>query len=106
MAKQESTAQYFDVDPSEFGEDFVALVRENRALYEQQKALAKRMAAMLAERINPAALPEGYEIKSVVWTRWGQMQAVADAVKAKGEPKVRQSLSAWQGERDSGGERR
>lgn len=106
MAKTESKAEYFDINAQDFGADFVALCAENRELYQMQKDIAKRMAKMLGERINPNALPMGYTISGVAWTRWGQMQAVARIDEAKiSTAKPRKTLSAWQADQEANGDR-
>ena len=105
MAKTESKAEYFDIEARDFGADFEALCAENRELYEMQKAIAKRMVAMLAERINPEALPQGHSVTGVAWTRWGQMQVVTrEAAKASGA-KPRKTLQAWKADQEANGDR-
>ena len=106
MAKTESKAEYFDIEAQDFGEDFVALCAENRELYEMQKAIAKRMVAMLAERINASDLPQGYTISGVAWTRWGQMQAVARVAEvATSSAKPRKTLQAWKADQEANGDK-
>ena len=88
--------EYFDINAQDFSAEFQALVAENRALYEKQKAVAKQMAQMLSAEIDNAALPIGHTVVGVAWTRWGQMQAITatPTIKASNS-KPRKTLTAY-----------
>ena len=98
--------EYFDINAQDFSAEFQALVAENRALYEKQKAVAKQMAEMLNNEIDRTTLPQFHTVVGVAWTRWGQMQAITatPTVKASNS-KPRKSLSAYRAEQEASGDR-
>ena len=93
--------QYMDVNVSDFSAELSALVQENRAIYEMQREVVRKIVAQLNSEVT---LADGREIVGVTWTRWGQMQAIeADKPKAKVQARVRQSLSAYRNDCASDG---
>ena len=85
--------QYLDVNAADFSAELNALVAENRAVYEMQREVTRKIVAQLNAECT---LNDGRVIVGITWTRWGQMQAIeADKPVAKVAAKARQSLSAY-----------
>lgn len=96
--------EYFDINAGDFSPEFQSLVAENRALYEQQKAIAKRMTEMLNAEIDREALPPFHAVVGVAWTRWGQMQAITATPTVKASTnKPRKTLGAYKAEQEASG---
>lgn len=77
MAKSE-TIRYIDVDPSNLPEDVQEMLKQDRALYDQQKALRAKVVEAINAQIT---LKDGYAVTGVGFTRWGQFQLHADKAK-------------------------
>lgn len=78
MAKSE-TKQYIDVDPANLSEDIQEMLRQDRALYDQQKAIRAKITAAINATYT---LKGGYTVVGIGFTRWGQFQFHADKVAA------------------------
>ena len=88
-------AIYMNIDPKEFGSDFNDLCIEARKIYDADKAIKAKQTAYLNDAVD---LPDGYTVKRVTFTRWGQMQAICEPAEAAVKPKAkssRPSLSDW-----------
>ena len=95
MAKSE-TRQYIDTNPSELPKDVQDMLKQDRELYDQQKAIRQKM----VDTLNAAGImPDGWEVVGVGFTRWGQFQLHADKpqvkqAKASGRPSLADFLAS------------
>lgn len=93
--------QYLDVNVEDFSEELQALALDNRAAYERQRTITRAMVAQLNQEVT---LPPGREIVGIVWTRWGQMQAIeADKPLPKAQAKQRGNLADYRAAQEAEG---
>ena len=92
MATAAAEREYVDVNATDFSPEVQAMLKEERSIYNMMKA---HKAAILAKVQQEVAMPQGKEISSMAYTRWGQLQLV---IAPKAEAKVatkRPSLAAY-----------
>ena len=93
--KTNDKAIYMNIDPAKFGVRFAALCAKAREIYDADKAIKAQQATFLNDACD---LPDGYVVRRVVFTRWGQMQAICEPGIASPKPKAkssRPSLDDW-----------
>ena len=79
MAKSETRA-YIDTNPADLPAEVQEMLKQDRALYEQQKAIRETIVRHLNATMP---LKGGYEVVGVGFTRWGQFQLHADLPQVK-----------------------
>lgn len=87
-------SKYLDANPSDMSGEVQAMLQQDRALYDQQKALRKAIAAKLNSEMQ---FPPGEHCTGIAFTRWGQLQIVIAPIdaKAKSKAKPRATLSDY-----------
>lgn len=97
----ESTKKYLDCNATDFSGEVQAMLKRDRELYDQQKALRKQIASAINGEFP---LPEGEIVTSIAFTRWGQLQVVVDkAGQVKSKAKPRLTLADYQAQREAQG---
>lgn len=99
MAMDKAEREYVDVSATDFSEQVQLLLLAEREAYNILKA-AK--AATLAVIKVEVPMPQGKEIASMAYTRWGQLQLVVqplaqDKVGASKRPSLAQFIAAQNG---------
>ena len=82
--KTNDKAIYMNIDPAKFGVSFAALCTKAREIYDADKAIKAQQAAFLNDACD---LPDGYVVRRVVFTRWGQMKLSANPALPRPSPR-------------------
>lgn len=86
-----TTRQWLDVGADDFSAEVQALLEHEREIYNLLKAAKAETLAAIRQEVP---LPQGKEIVSMAYTRWGQLQIVVDDKAAPKAPSaVRASLA-------------
>lgn len=97
MANVKQTVTFIDHDQETLSAEVQAMLKQDRALYDQQKQLRKAIAAAINEEVMVA---EGETVSGIAFTRWGQFQLVIKPTeKPASTAKPRKTLAQYQAER-------